>query len=473
MPQFTKGVVGRWDTPFGLPTLKHSLGCGLRGRPSPRDPHPKNFGKVYFVEPAYLFQSTLAPNDLQRLFREVRTTSERLAEPLSDADATVQSMQDASPSKWHLAHTTWFFEAMVLKPHLPDYSDFDDGFSFLFNSYYETLGARQPRPRRGIITRPSLNEIFAYRTYVDAAIDTLLSSQPPRDVTELVELGCHHEQQHQELLLTDILHLFAQNPLHPGYRDPALVAVETEPAPPLSFSAFAGGIYEVGHGGPGFAFDSEGPRHRALVEPFRLADRLVTNAEWIAFIEDGGYRNSLLWLSEGWAKTLADGWTQPLYWERRDGQYWTMTLRGSQPLDPTAPVCHVSFFEADAFATWAGARLPTEAEWEIASDGLSLDGNLLDTDRLRPKPAAARANGLQQMFGDVWEWTRSPFTPYPRFRAVEGAVGEYNGKFMSGQFVLRGGSCVTPPGHIRASYRNFFPAHTRWQFSGLRLAQDA
>ncbi|MGO7762016.1 ergothioneine biosynthesis protein EgtB [Rhizobium ruizarguesonis] len=418
-----------------------------------------------------LFQSTLGTNDLQRFFREVRRTSAILGEPLSDADATVQSMPDASPSKWHLAHTTWFFEAMVLTPHLPGYQVYDAGFSFLFNSYYETLGARQPRPRRGMITRPSLSEILAYRKYVDDAVDRLLSSPAAQDVAELVELGCHHEQQHQELLLTDILHLFAHNPLRPAYRDPAPVAIEMRASPALTFTAFDGGIYEVGHGGPGFAFDSEGPRHRVLIEPFRLADRPVTNADWISFIEDGGYGKTLLWLSEGWARALADDWALPLYWEKRDGQYWTMTLRGFQPVDLAAPVAHISYFEADAFATWAGKRLPTESEWEVATRGLGLDGNFLDANRLRPKPAAPRA-GLQQMFGDVWEWTRSPFTPYPRFRAVEGAVGEYNGKFMSGQFVLRGGSCVTPRGHVRASYRNFFPGHTRWQFSGLRLAED-
>jgi ergothioneine biosynthesis protein EgtB len=322
-----------------------------------------------------------------------------------------------------------------------------------------------------MITRPSLSEILAYRKYVDAAVDRLLSGPVARDVAELVELGCHHEQQHQELLLTDILHLFSQNPLHPAYRDPAPVAVEVQVSPPLSFTAFDGGIHEVGHAGPGFAFDSEGPRHQALIPPFRLADRLVTNAEWISFIEDDGYSKTLLWLSEGWARALADDWALPLYWEKRDGQYWTMTLRGFQPVDPSAPVAHISYFEADAYATWAGKRLPTESEWEVATRGLDIDGNFLDTNRLRPKPGAPRV-GLQQMFGDVWEWTRSPFTPYPRFRAAEGAVGEYNGKFMSGQFVLRGGSCVTPPGHVRASYRNFFPGHTRWQFSGLRLAED-
>ena len=425
------------------------------------------------MAPAHLFQSALALTDLERFYREVRHTSERLGEPLSDADATVQSMPDASPAKWHLAHTTWFFEAMVLSRYLNGYKPFDEGFTFLFNSYYETVGARQPRPRRGMITRPSLDEIYAYRAHVDQAIARLLNSRPTRAVAELIELGCHHEQQHQELLLTDILHLFAQNPIRPAYRDPAPVKVETEAPPAPSFTDFEGGIVEIGHGGAGFAFDSEGPRHRVLIEPFRLADRLVTNTEWMEFIEDGGYAKPLLWLSEGWAKVVAEGWSRPLYWETREGQHWTMTLRGFQLVDPTAPVAHVSYFEADAFATWSGMRLPSEAEWEVAAQRLDMDGNFMDLNRLRPRPACPRKTGVQQMFGDVWEWTRSPFSPYPRFRAAEGAVGEYNGKFMSGQFVLRGGSRVTPPGHLRATYRNFFPAHMRWQFAGLRLAADA
>jgi ergothioneine biosynthesis protein EgtB len=274
------------------------------------------------------------------------------------------------------------------------------------------------------------------------------------------------------LLLTDILHLFSMNPMRPAYRAPEPVAVEAAPPAGLSFTSFDGGVAAIGHAGAGFAFDSEGPRHRAIVEPFRLADRLATNAEWIEFIEDGGYRTPLLWLSEGWTRARTEKWARPLHWEKRDGEHWTMTLRGFQPVDPGAPVTHISYFEADAFATWAGKRLPTEAEWELAALGQPVQGNFLDTGRLRPRPAAPTAAGLQQMFGDAWEWTCSPFSPYPRFQAAGGAVGEYNGKFMSGQFVLRGGSCVTPPGHIRATYRNFFPPDTRWQFSGLRLAEE-
>lgn len=407
------------------------------------------------------------------LYRTVREASRGLGAPLSDADATVQSMPDASPAKWHLAHTTWFFETMVLAPNVPGYRVFDESFNFLFNSYYETIGERHPRPMRGMITRPSLDTVFAYREHVDNAVVALLDKTPSPAVAELVELGCHHEQQHQELLLTDILHLFAQNPLRPAYKDPGPVAVENDASAPARYRSYEGGIVEIGHDGEGFAFDCEGPRHRALIEPFRLADRLVTNGEWMAFIADGGYRDPLLWLSAGWATILAQRWSMPLYWQERDGEYWTMTLRGAQPVDRSAPVTHVSYFEADAFATWAGRRLPGEAEWEHAASDVTLEGNFADSGRLRPKPASMAGEGPRQMFGDVWEWTRSPFTPYPRFKPAEGAVGEYNGKFMCGQFVLRGGSCVTPAGHIRPTYRNFFPPDARWQFSGLRLAEDA
>ncbi len=429
-----------------------------------------------------IFRSALHPSELSQLYRSVRQASAGLAAPLSDADATVQSMPDASPAKWHLAHTTWFFETMVLVPHLPGYRVFDAGFEFLFNSYYEAIGARQPRPRRGMITRPTLAAIRSYRDHVDAAIAALLEREPPAAVAALIELGCQHEQQHQELLLTDILHLFAQNPLRPAYKDPVPIAVEPAVTAAPGYVPFEGGLVEIGHGERGFAFDCERPRHRVWIEPFRLADRLVTNAEWMEFIADGGYRNALLWLSEGWANVRAEEWSMPLYWEERDGDYWTMTLRGAQAIDPSAPVAHISYFEAEAFARWAGRRLPTEAEWEHAAtsratseqaaQNIAPGGNFADSGRLRPKPAAATESGLRQMFGDVWEWTQSAYLPYPRFRPFEGALGEYNGKFMSGQFVLRGGSCVTPAGHVRASYRNFFPPATRWQFSGLRLAED-
>jgi ergothioneine biosynthesis protein EgtB len=423
------------------------------------------------MDAAHLFRSTLEPSQLARLYRSVRENTGRLAAPLSDADATVQSMPDASPAKWHLAHTTWFFETMVLIPYLPGYRAFDASFNFLFNSYYESVGARQPRPSRGVLTRPTLQTVYRYRAHVDTAINNMLQATASPSAAELIELGCHHEQQHQELLLTDILHLFAQNPLRPVYKSPEPLAVETRQSSQVAYVTFEGGLVTIGHSGDGFAFDCEGPRHQVYIEPYRVADRLVTNREWLEFIADGGYRNPLLWLSAGWARVLADSWTAPLYWEERDGEFWTMTLRGAQPVDPDAPVTHVSYFEADAFATWAGRRLPTEAEWETAAKGLPQEGNFADSGRLRPKRATS-TNQLVQMFGDVWEWTRSAYLPYPRFVPAEGAIGEYNGKFMSGQFVLRGGSCATPADHIRATYRNFFPPETRWQFSGVRLAED-
>jgi ergothioneine biosynthesis protein EgtB len=410
---------------------------------------------------------------LERLYREVRAATLALAAPLSDADATVQSMPDASPAKWHLAHTTWFFETMVLVPNAAGYRVFDDHFKFLFNSYYETVGERQPRPLRGMITRPALTEVLEYRRHVDEAMARLFRSEPSSSILGVSELGCHHEQQHQELLLTDILHLFAQNPLHPAYKDSAPVAVDTTDKTRRTYKSFAGGMCNVGHEGANFAFDCEGPRHAVHMQPYRLGDRPVTNGEWMEFIADGGYRNPLLWLSDGWARACEEGWTAPLYWEARDGEFWTMTLRGFQPVNLHAPVCHLSYFEADAFATWAQRRLPTEAEWEAAAQPLPVVGNFVNSGRLRPKEAPAPNGDLRQMYGDVWEWTRSAFLPYPRFRPAAGAVGEYNGKFMSGQFVLRGGSCVTPEGHVRATYRNFFPPHARWQFSGLRLAEDA
>jgi len=413
---------------------------------------------------------SFAPVDALAQFQHVREATRRLAAPLSDADATVQSMPDASPAKWHLAHTTWFFERMVLEPNLAGYEEFDPAFNFLFNSYYETVGDRQPRPRRGMITRPSLQRVRDYREHVSDAVSGLLQKTDDPAVLELIELGCHHEQQHQELFLTDILHLFAQNPLQPAYKDPEPLALAPPPVE-ATWHAFDGGIVDIGHDGNGFLFDCEGPRHQTLLQPYALAGRQVTNGDWIDFIEDGGYQQSLLWLSAGWDVVNAHGWQMPFYWENRDGEYWSMTLRGPQPVDRAAPAAHISYFEADAFAAWAGCRLPSEAEWEHAASGLPVDGNFADNGRLRPKPAA-RGAGLAQMYGDTWEWTRSAYAAYPGFKTVEGAVGEYNGKFMCGQFVLRGGSCATPAGHVRATYRNFFPPDAQWQFSGLRLAKD-
>ncbi len=411
-------------------------------------------------------------HELPAFYRSVRDATRELAEPLSDADATVQSMPDASPAKWHLAHTSWFFETMLLRD-APGYRLFDENYPYLFNSYYETLGARQPRPRRGMLTRPSLEEVLAYRDHVDAGVERACEGDLPPRAMAVLELGCHHEQQHQELLLTDILHLFAQNPLRPAYR-----AAEAAPAvgalsAPAGFRRFEGGVIEIGAGPGGFAFDCERPRHRVFLNPFSIADRLVTNVEWMEFIADGGYRSPLLWLSDGWARCCAENWAAPAYWEERDGEYWTMTLSGRRRVDLNAPVVHLSYFEADAYARWAKMRLPTEAEWEHAAAKKSpAIGNFVESGRLCPAPAAGQGGDLRQMFGDVWEWTQSSFSPYPHFHAPDGPMGEYNGKFMCGQFVLRGGSCATPASHMRATTRNFFPPDARWQFSGLRLARD-
>lgn len=409
-------------------------------------------------------------------FRRVRDRSESLADPLSPEDQTAQSMADASPAKWHLAHTSWFFETFLLEPHLPAYRSFDPHYRMLFNSYYEAVGPRPPRPERGLITRPGTAEIADYRLHVTAAMLHLIDGADeeswPR-LAPLIALGLAHEEQHQELILTDILHLFSCNPLRPAYC-PAARARDGE-APPLDWFLYDGGLREIGHRGGGFAFDNEGPCHQAWLAPFRLASRLVTNGEYRRFIEEDGYRRPEFWLSDGWAAVQQQGWQAPLYWL---GDGMQMTLAGPQPLDEAAPVCHVGFYEADAFARWAGKRLPTEQEWECAArllppEELGYRANLLDSGALRPLPAPVRPGHPAQMFGDVWEWTQSAYGPYPGFRPAAGAIGEYNGKFMCSQMVLRGGSCATPPGHLRATYRNFFPPAARWQFAGLRLAEDA
>ena len=406
-------------------------------------------------------------------YRHVRAATLRLVDGLADADLTPQSAEFASPGKWHLAHTTWFFEQFVLAAHGTGYHAFDDRYGFLFNSYYNAVGARHERPRRGLLTRPSLADVLAYRAHVDHAMADFLGGRVTDDVGALVELGLHHEQQHQELILTDLLHLFAQNPLRPAVRTASADATASVPAAP-GWVEFAGGNVEVGHAGGGFAFDLELPRHVVALRPFRLATRPVTNREWIAFIEAGGYAEPALWLSDGWDTVQAQRWQAPLHWESAaDGTArMQMTLAGLRPLALDAPVSHVSFFEADAFARWAGKRLPTEFEWERATRDLPVEGNFVEQALWRPTAAAA-GGGLRQMFGDVWEWTASPYVAYPGFRTAPGAVGEYNGKFMNGQYVLRGGSCASPRSHLRASYRNFFQPGQRWQFSGLRLAEDA
>jgi ergothioneine biosynthesis protein EgtB len=400
-------------------------------------------------------------------FAAVRARSLSLAAPLSAEDAMVQSMPDCSPTKWHLAHTSWFFEQFLLAPR-PGHRPYDERLNFLFNSYYQSVGAMHARPARGLLTRPSLDEVRDYRAWVDERVARLLDDNALDDTERaIVRLGTEHEQQHQELLLTDIKHAFSRNPLLPAYQAAA------KPVPgqavPLTFIAGAEGIVKVGHEGEGFSFDNEGPRHRVLLLPHALANRPVTNAEYLAFIADGGYRTPTLWLSDGWDLIQCEGWQRPLYWNEDLASEFT--LAGVQPLDPNAPVSHVSYFEADAFAHWTGARLLREEEWEHAASNLDVQGNLQDTGRFHPL-AAESAPGLRQMFGDVWEWTMSAYTSYPAFRTAPGALGEYNGKFMNGQWVLRGGSCATPASHLRASYRNFFPPHARWQFSGIRLGQD-
>ena len=406
-------------------------------------------------------------------YRHVREATLRLVDGLGDGDLTPQSAEFASPGKWHLAHTTWFFEQFVLAAHGSAYRRFDERFGFLFNSYYNAVGARHERPRRGLLTRPNLADVLAYRAHVDHAMSDFLGGRVADDAGALVELGLHHEQQHQELILTDLLHLFAQNPLRPAVRAAAAADQPAAVAAP-TWVEFAGGQVEIGHAGGGFAFDLELPRHAALLRPFRLASRPVTNRDWSAFIAAGGYADPALWLSDGWDAVQAQRWQAPLYWELADDgeTRLQMTLAGLQPLAPDAPVSHVSFFEADAYARWAGKRLPTEFEWEHAARGLPVEGNFVEQQRWRPGVAPA-GTGLQQMFGDVWEWTASPYVAYPGFRPAAGAVGEYNGKFMNGQYVLRGGSCASPRSHLRASYRNFFQPGQRWQFSGLRLAEDA
>ena len=384
---------------------------------------------------------------LAERYRAVRAYTEHLSSALTDEDQCVQSMPDASPAKWHRAHTTWFFEQFVLRPNLPGYQVLDPAFAFLFNSYYEAAGPRHPRPSRGLITRPGAQAVGAYRRPVDEAMARLLAAREAA-VADLVELGLQHEQQHQELLLTDVMHAFAQSPLvpavMPGWREPAGAAG------PTRFVELPGGTVSIGHAGDGFAFDSETPSHEALLRPYKLADRLVRNADWLEFMADGGYRTPTLWMSDGWTTVQASGWATPLHWREGEGGWEQVGLGGLAPLDPEAPVRHVSWYEADAFARWAGARLPTEFEME-----------------------AADRRAIHELEGHAWQWTASAYLPYPGFRPVEGAIGEYNGKFMINQMVLRGGSLATSPGHLRRSYRNFFHPDKRWQFTGVRLAQDA
>lgn len=410
--------------------------------------------------------------DIASAFSKTRAVSEAMANALTPEDWMLQSMPDTSPAKWNLAHTTWFFETFILSEYVADYTPFHPQFGYLFNSYYNQIGTMHPRPLRGLLSRPTADEVLRYRRFVNDAVLKFLSDaskQTINDVAPLFALGCAHEQQHQELFLTDIKHGLAQNPLSPAPFSENCIAGE---APSLKWISFDGGLCKVGWDGAGFAFDNEGPRHNVYLEPFVLANRPVTNADFIDFIEDGGYQNATHWLSDAWELVKTGAWSAPPYWRRTEGRWCEYTLFGQREINPGAPVCHVSYYEAAAFASWADARLPTEYEWEYSSNTARIDGNFLEEGAPGSPRAAKPGEGLLQMFGDVWEWTASPYIAYPGYSTPEGAIGEYNGKFMSGQMVLRGGSCATPKGHIRRSYRNFFPPAARWQFSGLRLARN-
>jgi len=422
---------------------------------------------------AYTTKPSLHPAaSLIDAYAAVRSLTVELCRPLAAEDYVVQSAPECSPAKWHLAHTSWFFENFLLVPLLPGYRSYHPRYAYLFNSYYETVGTFFPRPLRGLLSRPTAEDIFRYREHVDEGMRELIAGfDPERDARSVrhVQLGLHHEQQHQELLLTDIKNLFALNPLRPVYREVVVEPAAPVPAP-LRWLEFPSGIYDVGFEGQGFAFDNEMPRHRVWLEAFALATRPVSNGEFLEFIEAGGYEEAALWLSDGWRKVKEAGWQAPLYWERVDGRWHQMTLSGWQPIESHAPVCHVSYYEADAFARWAGMRLPSEFEWETVAASVPVAGNLLETGRLQP---SAAGNASHQLFGDVWEWTCSPYCAYPGFKPLAGSLGEYNAKFMVNQLVLRGGSCATPRAHIRASYRNFFYPSDRWQFMGLRLASSS
>jgi len=405
-------------------------------------------------------------------YDEVRSHTERLATPLSPEDQTVQSMADVSPTKWHRAHVTWFFETFVLADHEQGFTPFQDNYWFLFNSYYEAVGPRYARAQRGVISRPGAHDVGVYRDNVDTRMRDLVSGLDDGTLAKLsdtIELGFHHEQQHQELLLMDIKHVLSLNPMQPAYAGrPSAVSQPDQ----LGWVDVDGGLVEVGHRGDGFSFDNELPLHQVHLEPFRLADRLVTNGEWLEFMADGGYHRPEFWLSDGWARVHAEGWQAPFYWIELDGVWFEHTLHGTFPVNPGLPVAHVSHYEADAYAAWAGKRLPTEAEWEhgVRSAGQDVEGNLTDLDTYHPRAAGPATGALRQAYGDCWEWTSSAYLPYPGFHPAAGAIGEYNGKFMSNQMVLRGGCALTPPGHTRASYRNFFPPGARWALSGVRLA---
>ena len=414
--------------------------------------------------------------NLAERFEAVRAVTMKLVQPLKTEDFIVQSHPDVSPPKWHIAHTTWFFERMILKEFKSNYKEFNPAFDFLFNSYYNTIGPYQPRHQRGVLSRPTVDEVVSYRSHVNEQILELLAEvrepETQKQIEKLVDLGLQHEQQHQELILMDVKYNFFANPLFPVYSQKE--APDTAERTELDFIPFTGGLVEIGHSGEGFSFDNERPRHKVWLEPFKLAAKPVTNGEYLAFIEDGGYEKPEYWLSDGWNAVKDNGWKAPLYWIKDDQDNWKIfTLSGIRKLQAEEPVSHVSFYEADAFSRWKGKRLPTEAEWEYASQGIDIQGNTMEQEIYHPVPVAGDdQKPLAKMFGDGWEWTASAYLSYPGSKPLEGALGEYNAKFMSNQMVLRGGSCATPVSHIRETYRNFFPPDKRWQFSGFRLAED-
>lgn len=427
-----------------------------------------------------LHNDVAIPSDsatLCRHYQQIRQFTEILCQPLAIEDYVIQSMPDVSPSKWHLAHTSWFFEAFILRNYDPHYQPLNDTYHYLFNSYYEGKGKRHCRPKRGLISRPTVDEIFQYRAFVDRQLLNYLADAPSETYAELerlVTLGLHHEQQHQELILTDIKHVFSVNPLRPAYNRSGPASRETS-LPGLGWSSFPEGLYSIGHDEDDFSYDNETPKHRTYLGCFELASRLVTNGEYLAFIEDGGYARPEFWLSDGWSQIQNQQQSKPLYWEFLDEEWHEFTLAGLRQIDRNEPVCHINYFEADAYARWTGWRLPTEQEWEVAAAEETKQGNFVEQRRFHPNAisrASSNSSRLHQMFGDVWEWTASPYSPYPGYKPLSGALGEYNGKFMCNQFVLRGGSCATSRSHIRHTYRNFFPPDASWQFTGIRLARD-
>ncbi|MDZ7683423.1 MAG: ergothioneine biosynthesis protein EgtB [Fodinibius sp.] len=410
---------------------------------------------------------------LEERYKAIRNISHKLVEPLKTEDFVIQAIDNTSPTKWHLAHVSWFFETFVLEKAIPDYESLHPQYSYIFNSYYLQTGEPHTRSKRGLLSRPTVEQVFEYRDYVDEQILSFIDGATEQQLAEfgpVIEIGNHHEQQHQELMVTDFKYMFAQNPLYPAYKEldaPAGIKPDS-----INWVAFDEGVYKIGNDGGEYTYDNEHPRHRKFLEPFALSDRLITNGEFIEFMEDGGYNRSPLWLDDGWATVNENNWDSPLYWCKRDGEWYHYTLGGLRKVNPREPVTHISYYEADAYARWAGARLPREAEWEVAAGDKPYKGNFVEEGNFHPRPLQENANGLKQMYGDVWEWTMSAYEPYPGYEPLPGALGEYNGKFMCSQYVLRGGSCATSETHIRKTYRNFFYPDARWQFNGIRLAKN-